>query len=222
MALIYQTYTWPTPDTQAVSHTQDVVADGSLILNGNLTDLLVPNLVSFIKHGFIRGVSISSVNDLSASTFTVSGTQNGANISEDIGGPNNNTVYGLVSFDVITSITVDQNSAGVQIGTGDIGYLPIIQVNTAGNFPILNYGLHAVPDGTTYEIFRTFFKLYQNGETLQDQQTRGCWYDRGDGVKAVPFIYDSQSISMANLLLIQIVSTTSPIGALSVVYMQTS
>lgn len=222
MTRVYKEYLWPTVATEAVGKLQNVIANGSLILNGELADPFLPNQISFINAGFIRTVSITSVNNLSGSTFTVNGIQNGVIVTENITGPNNTTVFGTVAFDIITSITVNNNSAGVQVGTGDKGYLPLIQVNTYGNFPILNYGLHLVPDGVTYEVWRTLFEVSQNGITLQNQQTDGYWFNRGDGELNTPSIYDSQLTSMANYMLVQIVSTDTPPGTLSVIYMQTS
>lgn len=63
-----------------------------------------------------RNVTLASVGNISAVTFTVIGTDRyGATVRENIVGPNNNTVSGKKAFKTVTSIAV---SAAVGTNTG--------------------------------------------------------------------------------------------------------
>src|ERR1700749_1519072 len=105
-------YLWPAKDLQGVALTQNVASAGNLILNGTYS---VPTntTINFITVGFVPSVSFTSINNLSSATFTVTGQQNNAVISETINGPNNNTVYTTQSFDIIQSVSVDMAVTGI-------------------------------------------------------------------------------------------------------------
>lgn len=220
MTFISYDFYWPEMDAAAVCANQDAAGAANLLLNGSFATP-ISNQISFIEKGFIRVVSITSPDDNSGVTFTISGYQNGVFITEDIGGPNNNTVYGTTPFDIITNIITDGGVTNISVGTGGTGYLPLMGVNTRGAFPILNYGIQAIPTNITYQMFRTFYDVYMNGLTIAQQQVQGYWYDRGDGPKNGPYIYDSQSISMVNYMLLSINSTDANPGKLIARYLQT-
>lgn len=115
-------YTW-TPDiTDDVCLLQTVVfaTTPRLILNGNLT---TGSPYSYISFGNVsRTVSLTSVNNLAAVNFTITGTYNGLPQTETHAGPNNTTIYSVKLFNTITSVTAGADAANVKIGTGTTGH----------------------------------------------------------------------------------------------------
>ena len=170
MATYIEKY-WAAQDLQAVSLLQNIVAPGALLMNGTYYNA-ASNTISFNAQGFIRNVSLTSVNDLSAASFTISGVQNNTVVTNTIAGPNNNTVYTTDTFDIISSITVNMAVNGVKAGTGLIGFFPVINRITPNNFsisaPTTAYALGFVTEsvsGCTYEIFESLTDISGNGET---------------------------------------------------------
>lgn len=170
---VFTKLTWPIVDKSAVCALQDVGTAGPIVLNGTLNDpSITPPQVSFINSNLIRSVSISSDNNLSARTFTITGFQNNAPVEDTIVGPNNNTVYGTKNFDVITSVNVDGAVTGVSIGTGSTGYLPLFVVNTGTT--TINYSMSVIfpPTVSTninYSVYQTLDQINTNF-TLFDNQ----------------------------------------------------
>src|SRR5689334_7335131 len=134
MATYIEKY-WAAQDLQAVSLLQNVASPGALLLNGTYFNAS-SSTINFNTQGFVRNVSLTSVNDLSAASFTISGVQNNTVVSNTIAGPNNNTVYTTDSFDIISSITVNSAVNGVKAGTGLIGFFPIISRLTPNNYSL--------------------------------------------------------------------------------------
>lgn len=218
MATIDRKYIWPIMDTQAVCLTQNVLANNSLILNGNLVNSFLPNQISFIKAGFIRTVSITSVNNLSGATFTVIGIQNGTPVTENITGPNNTTVYGNLAFDVINSITVNQNSNGVQIGTGKKGYLPSIEINLLSNTALLPiFAIQSIPTNITVDLGQTLDDIYNNGSSL-DTIWSGDSIIKIENAQTDPFIFSG--INITKYLSVHIADSGGLNSALTVIYLQ--
>lgn len=208
---VFTKLTWPKIDTKAVCNTQDVASAGTLELNGTLYDPSIPNQVSFINSNLIRAVSISSNNNLSARTFTISGFQNNAPVTETIVGPNNNTVFGLKNYDVITSITVNGSVNGVSVGTGDIGYLPLFIVNTGT--AVINYSMSIIfpPTGTTninYTIYQTLDQI-NNNFTAFDNQLANLFTVSGLVNQTSSKISTSQNIT--NFILLKVNSSGTPV-----------
>jgi len=168
----YLKYVFPSVDTQAVTYTQTLTAPGNLTLNGNLADS-IHSKVSFMTNGYCRSVSLTSVNDLSVATFTVSGIQNGVFVTEDITGPNNNTVYGLNYYDIITSISVDRAVALVSVGSGLIGFFALINIDP--NLGDVNYSLTLTSNNNANQIptaiWGTNDNIALNGITYIDNTT---------------------------------------------------
>lgn len=164
-------YFWLPQDLQAVSLTQNVAVPGNLLLNGTYTNPAT-STISFKDQGFVRQVSLTSVNDLSGATFTVSGVQNTTLVTNVLAGPNNNTVTTPDSFDIISSVSVDMAVTGIKVGTGLVGYFPLInRINSSIvliTSPSINYALgfstEAV-NGCTYQIYQSLTNLSENGET---------------------------------------------------------
>lgn len=172
---------WPLIDLSAVCALQSTAGAASLVLNGTLRSPFVDG-ISFFNNGFIKTVSLTSSNDLSAATFTINGFQNGVPFSEEIFGPNNSnapsptTVYTLASFDLVTSITVNMAVNGVSAGSGNSGYLPLIEVNNAGN-GLISWGLSVwIPNeeetGIVYQGYLTIDEIVNNGFTFDQMNNR--------------------------------------------------
>ena len=165
----YLKYTFPAVDTAAISLIQTLAGGGDLALNGTLVDS-TGSEVSFITNGYSRTVSITSANDLSLATFTVTGTQNGVIVTENINGINANTVEGLESFDVVTSVSVDIAVAAVSVGSGLDGFFRLITIDP--NMGSLNYSFSLANDNALNEISTTIYgthdKLEFNNLTYED------------------------------------------------------
>lgn len=107
MRPIVITRTLTAADADGIAQAQQLVAPGSLTLNGALVVSGVAQL------GSQRKVAIASVGDLDAITFTVYGTnQAGIAISESLLGPDNGTVSTTLDF-----LTVTQVAASAAVGT---------------------------------------------------------------------------------------------------------
>lgn len=220
MSFISYKLNWPSINGEEVCREQNVVVllNANLILNGTLNDPFEPNSISFIKNGFIRSVSFTSDNDLSAATFTIVGRQNNAVISENVTGPNADSVESLEKFDIITSITVNINVAGIKVGLGGAGFLPLMAVNTKGDNSYLNYGIQVSPKGVKYGVGATFLNLLNDGITLKAHLEAGdiiAFEEDQDEDKF--FSYNE----VTNYLVVLIQEQESPPGALSLTYMQT-
>lgn len=158
-------YSFPVGNTTDVCLLQTLAGTGSLVLNGNLVNL-VNGQLSFIEKGYSRQLSLTSANNLSAQQFTINGIQNGVPITENIAGPNANTVYSTEVFDTIISISVNGAVNGISIGTGWKGFFPLIAVNLERD--IINYTLTLATDGNdnSMAIFGTIDNIANNGETF--------------------------------------------------------
>lgn len=162
---------WAAEDLQSVSLLQNLASPGTLLLNGTYFNPTT-STISFTDQGFSRTVSITSVNDLSAATFTISGVQNNTVVIDNVTGPNNSTVYSTQNFDIISSVSVDMAVNAVKVGTGSNGYFPIINrivnnnfsISTPSNSYALAFATEAV-NGCIYEIFQSLDSLTGNGET---------------------------------------------------------
>lgn len=162
---------WAAEDLQAVSLLQNMASAGALLLNGTYYNAS-SSTINFTTQGFTRNASLTSVNDLSAASFTISGVQNNTVVSNTIAGPNNNTVYSTDTFDIISSITVNMAVNGVKAGTGLVGFFPVINRIIPNSFsviaPLSRYALSFTTeavDGCTYQLYQSLSDLGGNGET---------------------------------------------------------
>jgi hypothetical protein len=167
----YITRYWAAQDLQSVSLLQNVASAGALLLNGTYFNAS-SSTINFTNQGFTRNVSLTSVNDLSAASFTISGVQNNTVVSNTIAGPNNNTVYSTDCFDIVSSITVNMAVNGVKAGTGLVGFFPLINRIVPNSFsvvsPLSRYSLAfttEVSNGCTYQLYQSLSDLGGNGET---------------------------------------------------------
>jgi len=141
-----------------------------LTLNGNLADPLT-HTVSFISRRYSRQVSIFSDTDLSAITFNVTGTQNGVTFTEAILGPTaTNTVYGVETYDIITSITTSApiSPAIVSVGTGWRGFFPLITLNPWPKEMNYTLAINPVVAGSAAQaaVYGSLDNLANNGKTF--------------------------------------------------------
>lgn len=167
----FLTYTFPAGNTQDVCLSQTLAGGGNLNLNGNLVNPLNKQ-VSFIQKGYSRQISLTSGGNLSGATFTINGIQNGVAISENITGPNNNTVYSIQIYDVINSISVDQAVNAISVGTGFSGFFPLIGINLEKD--VINYTLtiaRLTDVSVSFSVYGTLDRIINNGQTYANNIT---------------------------------------------------
>lgn len=215
----YTPYTWPNIDIAAVCAEQDLASPGNLTINGTLSGSSGPNQASFITANFIRSVSINSPNDLSGTTFSIQGFQNGGYVSETITGPNSTIVYGTQYYDVITQVTASTAVTQVSVGTGNAGYLPLIIINSlAGS---INYGISAIlpPAGSniTYSLLETLESISFNYIAFQAQLNK---FFPVSGLINVTTSQLTKFTSISNYLLFHITSTNPLVDSLSFTFLQ--
>jgi len=118
-------FSFPAVDRDGICASQTTAGAGALIINGALLDLpaTMQSVTRVVLPGIARVVSIYSAANISALTFTVTGTNlRGAVITEDITGPNATTVAGSTEFHSVTSVTADGAvSSAAEVGTGSTG-----------------------------------------------------------------------------------------------------
>lgn len=118
---------WPAQDKEAIAFTQSVSAAGKVVLR-----------YPYYKYAAVsRSVSITSANDLSAVSFTITGYYKGQLVSKTIQGPNNDTVdtstgtynggYPNLSeddviFDMVTEVSTNAPANDFSVGTGLYGH----------------------------------------------------------------------------------------------------
>lgn len=166
---VFTKLTWPIVDKSAVCNVQDVGSAGPLVLNGTLNDpSIVPSQISFINSNLIRTVSISADSNSNARTFTITGFQNNAPVSDSInlGIGSNLTVYGTTYFDIITSVSVNGSITGVSVGTGNTGYFSLLVVNsnisTSINYSVSVLFPPTVITNINYSIYQTLDQINSN------------------------------------------------------------
>jgi hypothetical protein len=212
----YTKLTWPIQDVEAVAKLQNVLATGptafKVLLDGTLFDPNIPDQVSFAKTNIIRSISLTSVNNLSATNFIIQGFQNGAFVTETLAGPNNNTVYGTKAYDIIISVITSTAVTGIQVGTGDKGYLPLLIVNPNAGF--INYSMEInVPtsptSGINYSLLKTLSQVSQNFITFTDQLTN--FFPVAANLTSQTTSQTGNSILITNFILLKINSSATPV-----------
>ena len=160
---IFLSYTFPPGNVEDVMLFTPNLGAGNLPLNGNLSDPLL-NIIPFSRYGYNRQLSITSQDDLSGVTFTVIGMENGIFISEEIAGPNAGTVYGTMTYDTVTSISVNNPITQVSIGTGWLGYFTLINVDH--NADTISYNLSIVQSDVTGATQPTYISMQASAINL--------------------------------------------------------
>lgn len=198
-------YIFPAGNTTDICQVQTLAGVGPLTLNGNLVNPTT-GIMSFIAHGYSRQVSLTSTNNLSGVTFTVKGIQNGVPISEPITGPNITTVYGVETYDVITSITTTGAAAAVSVGSGWMGFFPLIGINpwpTVINYDFTLSSLVLHNDADT-AIFGAIENIVNNGKTyLANVSSNPAVITLAAMGANTPFTYSNLAATFS-LLLVQI------------------
>jgi|ERR1700692_1307980 len=131
--------TWPVLSNTAVAPLQTLAGAGPLALT------TAP--AAYIFNRITRTITLTSTNNLSGVNFTITGTLNGATISEVLAGPNNNTVTSVNIYDSITSIVANAAAAAVSAGTGSTGRTHWI--NFDYDQLIMNYSVQVAVGATT-------------------------------------------------------------------------
>ncbi|CAB4124206.1 hypothetical protein UFOVP51_72 [uncultured Caudovirales phage] len=208
----YTKLTWPVQDVAAVCALQNVAAPGALLLNGTLFNSSIPGQVSFVRVNIIRSISLTSVNNLSATNFVIQGFQNGAFVTETLAGPNNNTVYGTQIYDIIISVIASTAVTGIQVGTGKVGFLPLLVINPNAGF--INYSMEIdIPtspaSGINYSVIKTLAQVSINYITFSNQLTK--FFPVAANLTSQTTSQTGNSILITNFILLQVNSSSSPI-----------
>lgn len=118
-------YTIPAVSANAVALAQQVAASGAVQLNGALRNytLLTNGVQQVNMPGIQRTVTITSTDNISTSTFTITGVDIlGRAVSTSITGPNNSTASTAVQFAAVTLITVGTAAtSNFTVGSGPGG-----------------------------------------------------------------------------------------------------
>lgn len=150
------TYQWIAAASSAIAAVQTLGAAGDLNLNG--TQVFQPNPSSPITAAqftnISRTVKISSVNNLSAVNFKVTGTLNGVVVSETIAGPNVGNVSTTQIFQTVTKVHADAAAAAVIVGTGQTGQTNYFAYDFNRITPVASMNI-AVTGVITYEVHCT-------------------------------------------------------------------
>lgn len=161
-----QSYEYIFPVTKAgdIALDQLPVENVNLLLNG-IYGNQVTNSVSLIANGFISKIKFNCTGDMSANTFIITGTQNGINIIEQLGGANATSVTSVNFYDMISSIKVTGNiiqGVKVEVSIDDTsGYFAPIRVNTEKLYSNVSYSLQFSCDaGAKYIIYQTLGDIY--------------------------------------------------------------
>jgi hypothetical protein len=208
----YVEYFWPAQDLQAVALIQTLGSAGTLTLNG--TYVAPPSsTISFLNRGFVRNVSLTSVNNLSGVNFTISGVQNTTLVTETIAGPNNNTVYTTNAFDIISSITTNGAVTAVKAGTGLTGFFPLFtSVSSASiTFTITSiFSPYAVSfatqsvNGTTTTLYQSLSNQANNGQTYAALIANASFIQKGS-----PYVNVTQILQFTDVIYNLLVGVTS-------------
>jgi hypothetical protein len=160
------TFVWLPLDTAAIAAVQTLAAPGALLLNGNLSkpnisNGIFVNNVSMIIPENTRTITLTSVNNLAAVNFTISGISGGVPVSEVLAGPNNNTVTSVNFYSRINSIVTSAAAAAVSAGIGSTGFTNLFTHNH--NASVSNVGLSVVVingnGAITYTYYSSLFAI---------------------------------------------------------------
>jgi hypothetical protein len=153
-------YIFPAGNNTDVCLTKDIGGAGTLILDGNLVDK-VTNTLNFLKYGYSRQLSCTTTQANNV-IFTINGIQNGVFITENLTA-NNNTVYSVQVYDVITSISINRVATGVRVGTGWKGFFPLIAINLERD--VINYTLtlaRLTAASVSFSVYGTLDNIVNN------------------------------------------------------------
>jgi len=164
----YLRYIFPASNTSDVCALQTTIGAANLVLSGNLVNQ-VTNQVSFIDRGYSRSISLTSVNNLAAVNFTITGVQNGTLVTEVLVGPNANTVSSVQIFDKVYSVATSGAAALVRVGSGYDGFFPLIGIDLdRSNINYILTTSRLTVDSIDTTIYGTLLDISNNGHTFLD------------------------------------------------------
>lgn len=219
-------YTFPAANTQDVCLTQSTTGALNLVLNGNLAS---NNTVPFINNGYSRQVSFTSANNLSSATFTITGLQNGVQVSETLSGPNNDSVYSAGTYDIIFSISVNTIVIDVSVGSGYNGFFPLIPVDLTQldiNYT-LSLGSLVSSNQINTTIYTTLDNILDNGLIFSNIITDnvGTLFEVKAASSANLYILPvapATSVAICRSILIQLTGSTSTLAnGITLIFIQT-
>ena len=173
------------PSNTSIAALQTLSGAGSLTLNGTYAQTLIPNdggTASFfapniqlwdnqVSGAFNVPVTLTSTNNLSGVTFTITGTQRQPysetiSVTETIAGPSGNTVTSVNFYNRILSIKANGAAAGVSAGhsiTGAYtGWLPVGGPGLESTIAVAAY----VTGTINYTMQHTFDNTFNSTETI--------------------------------------------------------
>lgn len=157
----------------AVAAAQTTGGAGALLINGTLASNGVATLPVEQQLGF------ASTGDLSARTFTITGTNSyGQAISETVVGPNNNTVNTVLNYLTVNSITVNGAvGTNVTVGTIALGASGVIPMDIYANPISISISVELILGAANYTVQYTFDDVYAPGFP---NDTTVVWYPHPD------------------------------------------
>lgn len=201
-------FVFPSPRGTEICALQTLGAAGSAALNGTLSNA-TQTVASFVLKGYCRSLAITSANNLSAINFTATGTQNGVTVTEVIAGPNNNSVYGTVLFDEITSITTSGAAAAFSIGGGLAGFFNVITVDPylkPTNYSLMVTGINVGKANEDFNLWGGNQTISQNGSTYLQNIDNGGLIEIITPITGVDFFFPqpTDNPSLFTSLLVEI------------------
>lgn len=178
--------TLATPDADGISVAQQLGGAGNLTITGALASGGVATLGTKEAHQ----VGIASAGNLSALTFTVTGTDvDGRTISEAIAGPNNNTVETTKYFKTVTQVAVN-GAVGTDVTVGTVDEIQFKTIPLDFKLPYFVYGFQVDISGTiSYTVIHTM-----NNVLAGDVPT---WFDHDTVVNKTVDVTDNYVIPVA-------------------------
>ncbi len=192
----------PDVDPNGIAEDQTTGGAGNLVLNGALCDLGTAGQFD-IADSYSSGIggvriSLESAGNLSALTFTVTGSnQDGIVTTEAITGPNAGTVESTVYWSQITEIAVDGSvGTNVEVGTVDEVITKTVPINWRDwePFTVAVAGLSGTVQFDIDETFdRSDIQEPVNWVTNQSNQTADLTASLTRHARATRLVVDSYS-----------------------------
>jgi len=158
MKPIIASLTVTAPVANAVSASQQPLAAGNLLIDGaNATGGVATFTVAY-------AVSVTSDDDDSVNTFTITGTDASGNvITETITGPDTTTVYTTSVFKTVTQVAISGGAVGnITVGFGSFGATTALPLDYNGRPEV---AVQVVIDDSTGTPTWTVQQTYDNPQT---------------------------------------------------------
>lgn len=145
-------------DTDAIAQAQTLADAGYMTLNGIVATAPfggTPHLITLT----------TATSDHSGVTFTVVGEgKHGEALTEDIAGPNNNTVKGSTEFYKITSVYADGAVATNGVSVGMEGSGVVINIPLDPLYPAWTFGFYPYAQTVTYTLKYTQMDIFRRDD----------------------------------------------------------